>query len=452
MPDTSYRLANYMIRDKNGEIHKYENEPFAAVPVIVTFQPDIMFVLGTTGSLWDQFCGRLSPYDVDQNDLRQLSLLSEKADDETDPDKLQNQITEIFNRTIDTQKRLHMDKKVVTVPVVLKAGVTEAEMNENYSRLSQVLNKYLNRNGGYEAAFDITHSYRSLPVYTLAALNYQKVLTWKDMDITHVYYGMFEAKNQYEGYAPVVDLGGLMKMIQLTEGVNEFKHTGSCQTIIASLPEEETDLKKSLSAFELAEQTNNIDMMASSLEELYHAIDTSSEEYQLQDLKMLIRDVLRREVLRKFEPEKLPLVQTDPYVYADFQLAVSRWYFRKKNYGQAVLNLTETIRSYAMIALLIENNKPVTIQNVVNEEYRRDVFWKYIYNSKLDFYNRCKDLLHDLNDVRNVYAHNLNATSKALKIIENADELIKLEKSGFDIAASLHNWSLQVRQTDSDSE
>ena len=52
-----------------------------------------------------------------------------------------------------------------------KYGINEKQLKENYAIIKGIENK-LKRNVKYEVAFDITHSFRSLPIYNLIVFNY----------------------------------------------------------------------------------------------------------------------------------------------------------------------------------------------------------------------------------------------------------------------------------------
>ncbi|WP_425505358.1 CRISPR-associated DxTHG motif protein [Thermosulfurimonas marina] len=63
-------------------------------------------------------------------------------------------------------------------------GRSEEEIRDNFRKVIENLSE------GEEVFFDITHSFRSLPMLNLVALSYARVL--KGIRIRGIYYGAFE--------------------------------------------------------------------------------------------------------------------------------------------------------------------------------------------------------------------------------------------------------------------
>lgn len=77
-----------------------------------------------------------------------------------------------------------------------------------------------------EIIFDITHSFRSIPMLAITIINYAKVL--KNCTLKGIYYGAYEAAETAENvkYAPVVDLTVYNEILEWTNAAEAFMQYG----------------------------------------------------------------------------------------------------------------------------------------------------------------------------------------------------------------------------------
>lgn len=77
-----------------------------------------------------------------------------------------------------------------------------------------------------EIIFDITHSFRSIPMLAITIINYAKSL--KNCTLKGIYYGAYEAGQSEEGvkYAPVVDLTIYNEILEWTNAAEAFVRYG----------------------------------------------------------------------------------------------------------------------------------------------------------------------------------------------------------------------------------
>lgn len=78
-----------------------------------------------------------------------------------------------------------------------------------------------------EIIFDITHAFRHLPILGLVILNYARSL--KNIKITAIYYGAFEARNNTG--APIIDLTRIDRLLQWSNAVEFYLKTGNAYSI-----------------------------------------------------------------------------------------------------------------------------------------------------------------------------------------------------------------------------
>ena len=101
-------------------------------------------------------------------------------------------------------------------------GKDEDEMWEIFDLLFSYLED------GDELFFDLTHSFRYLPMLLLVFGNYAKFL--KGVTVRSITYGNFEARNE-DGVAPVVDLLPLTALQDWTFGVADYLHNGNIKRL-----------------------------------------------------------------------------------------------------------------------------------------------------------------------------------------------------------------------------
>ncbi len=124
--------------------------------------------------------------------------------------------------------------------VSLKEGHTAKEIMDNFQVIVDALEP------GDEVVFDITHSFRSLPMLNLVALNYARVL--RGIKISSIYYGAFEvlgSPNEVKNIpisqriAPIFDLTPYVTLLDWSFAVDDFVRYGMTERV-RELVEERT--------------------------------------------------------------------------------------------------------------------------------------------------------------------------------------------------------------------
>lgn len=103
---------------------------------------------------------------------------------------------------------------------------------ENASTESQIWSVfqtiYENIEEGDEIIFDITHSFRSIPMLAIIIINFARIM--KNCKISGIYYGAYEAISD-NGVAPVVDLTIYNDILQWTSATDIFMRYGNADQI-----------------------------------------------------------------------------------------------------------------------------------------------------------------------------------------------------------------------------
>ncbi len=134
------------------------------------------------------------------------------------------------NETIPSKglKRLLEDfnQNCAIVPVQIKNGDNETEIWENFRTIFNCLQQDDN------VYFDITHGFRSLPMFVLILNNYSKFL--KGISVKSITYGNYEARNA-KNEAPIIDLTPLSSLQNWTAAASMFIATGQTKEITSLL-------------------------------------------------------------------------------------------------------------------------------------------------------------------------------------------------------------------------
>lgn len=188
-----YDKTVYRKPDDSGTM---ESE-FVAEPLIELFCPDEIIIIGTSKSAWTSFFYAFGEEYALKNDrMTQLFELEENGGKDLDIEELKEyaqKIQEYYEEGITTWGAGR--KKVKLHIIVTRYGINRSELLQNYRLISSSVGAVLNqRDTKYQVAFDITHSFRSMPIYNLVVLNYLQNVSQINLEIAHVYYGNLDGK------------------------------------------------------------------------------------------------------------------------------------------------------------------------------------------------------------------------------------------------------------------
>lgn len=109
--------------------------------------------------------------------------------------------------------------------VAIPSGKNENEIWEIFELILSNINE------DDEIFFDITNSFRSIPMLVLVVLNYAKAI--KSIKLNKIYYGAYEAKTEKDGedVAPIFDLTPFDSVLEWSESVSSFIKYGNSEKI-----------------------------------------------------------------------------------------------------------------------------------------------------------------------------------------------------------------------------
>lgn len=427
--EKTYRIANYVYESDDGAL-EYSDEMFVANPIVDVFKPDAVIIIGTVKSAWSQFLYRFRREDADETELikalQELEKMSIVQGIDTageDLNNWQSLTEELICSNIDRDK-------FPTIRIVLsRYGINKEQLQENYVRIRDVVSGTLKSGCRNEIAFDITHSFRSLPIYNLSVINYLKHIENRDVEITNVYYGNLDAQNEIPGRkSPLVDLVEITDLLDMSNGVSEFRKTGSLATLLDNLESHKT-LRDLLLKFDTAVQLNNFTWIHRAVSNLgrYFASRNDQHGSAIADIEDMLKAAIENDILRSRPLSDFENIEKDYEAQRDLRYLLALWMWDQGRYGQAACVGLEALRSILTPYYLLAKGTAITVKNCSMETSRQASIdrlnmilrkWstkmKTLNKSEKKVYRTLENLNSRMNNarkIRNTYAHILSTSS-----------------------------------------
>lgn len=171
----------------------------------------------------------------------------------------------------------------------IKDGKTTTELWEIFEKVFGLLKP------GDEITFDITHGFRTLPMFNMVLINYAKLL--KNITVKGIYYGNWEAR--YESgdkvFSPIWDLKDFDLLQEWTNNANIFIKTGNAMPLASLIPNNNhSEIKEGLenfSKFILVNRGMDI-LKGETMLNLKNALNNYEEEKQNSPLNPIITKII----------------------------------------------------------------------------------------------------------------------------------------------------------------
>ncbi len=145
--------------------------------------------------------------------------------------------------------------------IVIPEGFTEEEIWQLFNQVYDVLEE------GDEVTFDMTHSFRSIPLFSTVLFNYARVM--KHVEVKKIYYGAFEKlgpsfkvkeKPEDERIAPIIDMTSIVNLQKTTIAASDFIKFGKMGSLAEVLKAIDKDIETNrFKEFDFLINTNRID-------------------------------------------------------------------------------------------------------------------------------------------------------------------------------------------------
>lgn len=405
-----YRKANYRIEKEGG--CTYNQEPYIAYPLMKETQPDEVIIIGTVQSTWSGLYLAFTDQAMDRDhrfeNFKKLRLYDTGETFEEDGkvkkragyglwtpssvlDQIEEKIQGIFREDLlfSTLYEAGEKDRLPDIRVlILRYGTTQEQLEENYHRLARLREIFHNDGTEYEVSFDITHAFRSIPIYNLIILNYFKNLLVSNIQIKNVYYGNLEVSGENRNVATIVNLEDAIDVLDLTNGVSEFRNTGNAKTLLRSMPPEERDeYAAALQIFDHATQINDFRMIDSALQKLQEAFEKNNtknkgnadalvhQRTKYEDYRSMVQQVIASEL---YGGEDLTYKDFSKKSMAQRRLQLAKWCMQQNRYGLATATGMEAMRSFLVVPYLrgrgelTESDRETWEKKCSDENHRRN--------------------------------------------------------------------------------
>ncbi|PTV94457.1 CRISPR-associated Csx2 family protein [Halanaerobium saccharolyticum] len=324
-----YLEAKYRFNNKKSNEYK---TPFVSAAIAQHLNIDKMILVGTSKSMWEEvyrYFAENSSYKLDEDYYYNLVEKIEESGvnnyylKEKDLHKVDDAINSYLKENTNSQIEASKSK-------VITYGINDEEIWSNFD-LFMGLTEELE--DGDQVYLDITHSFRSIPLFMYLMMDFIQNLKSKQIELSGLYYGMLDIKREMdEDYAPVIDYKPLFEISKWIRGVYDFTNYGNGY-LISELSNDK----------ELADRINRVSDLfnINYIKELKTQIRKLNEQLQATDLKNL-------KVLNYIVPNLEEFLNRFENIKSDwkFQLEISKWFHENNKYGNAYISLVESILTY----------------------------------------------------------------------------------------------------------
>ena len=369
-----YRKANYKFDDD-----KVISTSFIAAAIKERYNIDKLILIGTVKSMWEEVYRTFSKEHIDENFYFTLSEHCQHA----------NSKSELYLPDISKIEKYLGEKSKI---ILIKYGLNENEIAFNQEIILGI-EQYLNRND--ELIVDITHSFRSLPLFLLNTLIYLQNVSRKNIVISRILYGMLDVTTEM-GYTPVVDLKLLLETNDWISGAYSFKEFGDSYKIAELLKDNHKSICNKLKRFSDAKNLNYFNALEKQVQEL----QSFKGEKNLPAIAQIIINPIVDEFINQMSPTNIHYL---------FQFKLAKWHFQKMNYSSSYICFTEAIISYVCMSLKLDEK----------DKDNRDKAKEFIFKDRK--FIDIRSIYNRVNSVRKQLAHNVVGEKSITDMIRNLE-------------------------------
>lgn len=235
-----------------------------------------------------------------------------------------------------------LEDRTAVREINIPSGKNEQELWEIFQKITEAVED------NDELVFDITHSFRSLPMLSLLAIAYLKQV--KSVQIQHLLYAVYEAR---EGnVAPVFDLTPFAELLDWLTAVKMFIAAGNASEMAKML----ITIHKEAWRARLPERPRHLEELAKALEGVSNSLLLSRVPLlseSVANLQKCVGTLEARAEIEKWAPALVPLMDQVSETYRPFarddlrtQVELIEWYHQRGHIVQAVTLVREWVVSY----------------------------------------------------------------------------------------------------------
>lgn len=378
---------------------------------------DKMILIGSTHSMWEEV------YEVfakDEHsrvtfDKKKWEKICDACDKSTNASKLAIPHQEAIEEAIGGGSHV----------VLVKYGIKADEIKQN-SEIILGLESLLNEND--ELYVDITHSFRSLPLYVMNLLVYLRNVSPKRIKIKGIYYGMLEARREFNDIAPIVELSDILNVNDWISGAYSFMQFGNAYKIASLIPAQYKNVSDTLREFSDIENLNHLVALYDQYQKLQRL--TKENQNWPRIMQMIIPQVVGR-YTKTIEPKTSANHNKTSanHKTSDFQFNIAKWQLGRYNFLAAITALVEAIvtRCCELVAMDYADN----LESLAKDKLFRDATKDYltgVCSNKIGTIDILRDwavLWQSIALIRNRLVHALEIKDAPEQIIKKLRAAIK---------------------------
>lgn len=331
--NSGYRDTDYIFDD--GEV--YAHQKYIGLALQKKLAADKVILLGTSSSMWDVFLEAGS----DALEEQWFSL-----SDAVKTSSVTEELLQPFEQYL--QQQLNVQVRCILIPFAR----TTQEQIEILSVLANALSEH------EDIILDVTHGFRHLPMLSLVAARFLKVL--KFVHVQHIYYGALDMTSA-EG-TPVLKLDGLLNLLDWIDALGKFDKDGDYGEFTQLLVQEGLAQSNAEQLRQAAffERTSNSSKAKEKLSTLFTKLEPiNTPIFNLFKPQLIKRLTWYKEKNRGLREQKL-----------------AQEYFRRHDYLRAVIYAMEGMISQYLYEQKEDEHKFPLRENAKKELARKESFRK----------------------------------------------------------------------------
>lgn len=378
-----YRTATYRYNEREIK------SSFVSIALGEFLNIDTYFLFGTMKSMWEEVYFKFSEKRGENEDLDYYEQLSACSEANHKSELEQDLFTQLENT-------IGGDSKVFPIYY----GLNQQEIQNNFEIMVEAM-QFLK--DGDEVYLDITHSFRSLPLFSTTALSFIKDVSNKKVEFKGIYYGMLDISREFEdNIVPIVDLSYISNLQEWIKGAYSFSHYSNGTTLSELLKDKNKTASDKIKEFTQVISMNYLNELKTQISQIITL--TKEDSYKLPE-RLIVPQVFKN-FADKFNGLKRS---------SEFQFVLSQWHYENGNYALAYQCLVESI-----VTFVCEKEGFKETDNASREEAKNLIYRHEKYYSIKEIYTKSKGIRN-----RTAHAINDNSTLKSGNAVKDLSRFIR---------------------------
>ena len=377
-----YTRTVYRFQDCEKE---YETS-FIAAALSEHFQIDKLYLVGTSKSMWEEVYNYFSSAGNQNLDHDYWAELGEKvALHKVGQVGINEDELGQVNKAVDGYlKYLRSSASGGSRCFIIDYGLNEKELWSNFDVFMRI-GENLGEND--EIYLDITHAFRSIPLFIYLMLDLITILKFKNhFKLVGLFYGILEAEREL-GYTPIVDLSPLYNITLWARGAYNFINFGNGY-LLADLVKDESISGKIRNISDLV-NINYIDDFKREIDSLNYLLKTSeSPELMVKYMQPYLQSFI----------DRFKGISSS----GKLQFSLAQWYFDNYRFAHGYICLAESIIT-RILEIYREADSKISWSDT-NRGKIKSLIYNQNFKRKSE-YSKLHEEYDSIRKIRNLIAH-----------------------------------------------